>query len=347
MRDEILYKFYLEEKEKAEKLKRELEPQLAPIEAQIGEINKKISAAKNELAAIEKKKNSCRVLMANAEKEYVEEGLAYIQAKIRSERTGEKPIVQIDEDEKIIELYDKKQDVILAQQKEIAKYEESMEESKAAIAESKDELKPFKKEFKRISAPLKEAEDARDMWLSEYRSEHAKESNNTSFSYSGSSYSDSSSGSSFSSFVERDSYEKEQAEELKKQTEYARRQAEEARKQTELARRQMEESKRQAERAEREAANRRLEEERRRRQQEEAERREKQREKERAMLRETLKTYQGVVYFRGGRTEKTGTSNSRRLAESMAQQRYDHAMKIAINDNFKPTRYEVIEIYPW
>ena len=65
------------------------------------------------------------------------------------------------------------------------------------------------------------------------------------------------------------------------------------------------------------------------------------------MLREKMKTYQGVVYFKGGRSEKTATSNDRRLAESMAKQKFDQATRTAISDQFKPTRYEVIEVYPW
>ena len=69
--------------------------------------------------------------------------------------------------------------------------------------------------------------------------------------------------------------------------------------------------------------------------------------KEKEAQREQLKLYQGVVYFKSGRSETTGTSNSRRLAEQMAQQKFDRAMKIAVNDSFKPTRFEVIEVYPW
>ena len=53
--------------------------------------------------------------------------------------------------------------------------------------------------------------------------------------------------------------------------------------------------------------------------------------------------YYGIVYFKNGTTRTTGKSNSRQQAEKMARQLFDQAMRTAVSDFFKPTRYEVVE----
>ena len=54
--------------------------------------------------------------------------------------------------------------------------------------------------------------------------------------------------------------------------------------------------------------------------------------------------YKGIVYFRNGTYRETGMCSDRMMAERMAIQIYDQAMRMAISDFFKPTRYEVVEV---
>ena len=52
--------------------------------------------------------------------------------------------------------------------------------------------------------------------------------------------------------------------------------------------------------------------------------------------------YYGIIYFRNGTTRMTGKSNDRRQAERMAIYMFETAMRTAVSDYFKPTRYEVV-----
>ena len=52
--------------------------------------------------------------------------------------------------------------------------------------------------------------------------------------------------------------------------------------------------------------------------------------------------YYGIIYFRNGTTRTTGKTNSRQQAERMAIQAFETAMRTAVSDFFKPTRYEVV-----
>lgn len=54
-------------------------------------------------------------------------------------------------------------------------------------------------------------------------------------------------------------------------------------------------------------------------------------------------SYYGVVYFKNGRTEKTGFYNNAHSCERDTGRMFDHYMKTAISDYFKPSRYEVKE----
>ena len=56
-----------------------------------------------------------------------------------------------------------------------------------------------------------------------------------------------------------------------------------------------------------------------------------------------MKHYYGIIYFKNGVTRTTGKSNDRRQAELMAQYLFETAMKTAVNNFFKPLRYEVVE----
>lgn len=56
-----------------------------------------------------------------------------------------------------------------------------------------------------------------------------------------------------------------------------------------------------------------------------------------------MQQYYGVVYFKDGTSRKTGFCDNRQMAERMANQLYEQAMRTAINDHFKPTRFEVLE----
>ena len=55
-----------------------------------------------------------------------------------------------------------------------------------------------------------------------------------------------------------------------------------------------------------------------------------------------MQYYHGVIYFKNGSSQKTGSCSDRISAERLAQQMYDQAMRTAISDFFKPTRYEVV-----
>ena len=57
-----------------------------------------------------------------------------------------------------------------------------------------------------------------------------------------------------------------------------------------------------------------------------------------------MKRYVGVIYFRNGTTQRTGSCDSRMAAERLAIQYYEQAMRTAVSDFFKPTRYEVQEV---
>lgn len=357
--------------QKVMEIEKELEPQLAPLKAKIKDFDQKIINLKDDLDELERQRKSCRMHITNAEKTFSKDALAYMKEKIRKERTGQKPIVQIDEDETIIELNKKKIEVQQEYKKKIEDYKVKKASIKDIISQLNNEKQPIIDEKKRIEIPLNEAknlaykyrkekEEKEEMdrlyeLLSDDSIYQTEELNDYCFddeSDTDSYYEDSSSYSSpfydpfysSSSSYEQNKYAEEQAEYLRKQTEYARQQAEEARKQSELAKRQMEELRRQSERAEREARERRLEEAARRRQQEEAARIEQQRIKNEAWQKEhSMRFYHGVIYFYGGRTEKTGSSNNRQLAELFAQQRYKQAMEMATSDYFKPIRYEVVE----
>lgn len=343
---ELYYKLYLESLQNIKKLKKELAPQLEPLDSQIDELNKRIKEVENEIEEIYSRQNACRKRISDIKSRYTKDVLTYMQEKIRSERAGQKCVVQIDDDREIIEFTRNQDKMMQEQEKMLRECDEQVAGKKVVLFQFKSELKPIKEERKRIIRPLEEEKRSRDTWLwAHERTMNQKDEVTTfddsaSFSCSSASYTPSypSSGS-----YEQDRYAKEQTEELRKQTDYARQQADEARKQTELARRQAEESKRQVEKANREARERRLEEERRRRQQEEAERREIQRQKEEALRRERNRMYHGVIYFKNGTKQNSSPSNDRRLAEMSAQQMYDRAMRTAISDHFKPTRYEVVE----
>lgn len=55
-----------------------------------------------------------------------------------------------------------------------------------------------------------------------------------------------------------------------------------------------------------------------------------------------MQKYYGIIYFKNGNTQKTGYCSDRMAAERLAQQIFEQAMRTAISDFFKPTRYEVI-----
>ena len=54
-----------------------------------------------------------------------------------------------------------------------------------------------------------------------------------------------------------------------------------------------------------------------------------------------MESYYGVIYFKGGRTEKTGFYNSESSCERDTARLFEQYMRTAISDTFKPTRYEV------
>jgi len=53
--------------------------------------------------------------------------------------------------------------------------------------------------------------------------------------------------------------------------------------------------------------------------------------------------YVAVVWFRNGSKRESGSTDNRGQAERMGAQMYEQAMRSAVSDMFKPTRYEVVE----
>lgn len=53
--------------------------------------------------------------------------------------------------------------------------------------------------------------------------------------------------------------------------------------------------------------------------------------------------YVAVVWFKDGRKQESGIISDRAQAERLGAQMFEQAMRTAISDNFKPTRYEVVE----
>ena len=53
--------------------------------------------------------------------------------------------------------------------------------------------------------------------------------------------------------------------------------------------------------------------------------------------------YVAVVWFKDGRRQESGSTSDRPSAERLGAQMFEQAMRTAISDHFKPTRYEVVE----
>ena len=57
-----------------------------------------------------------------------------------------------------------------------------------------------------------------------------------------------------------------------------------------------------------------------------------------------METFYGVIYFKDGRKEETGNfsgAGAEQSCERATQQQFEIRLKTAINDHFKPSRYEV------
>ena len=53
--------------------------------------------------------------------------------------------------------------------------------------------------------------------------------------------------------------------------------------------------------------------------------------------------YVAVVWFKNGTKRESGSTDNRAYAETMGARMFEQAMKGAVSDIFKPTRYEVVE----
>ena len=312
-------------------LEKELKEDLEKLDAKISPLRIKITENKNEIKKIEETQEEYANECFEEQRKLRSDLLSYTKEKIRSERTGITPIVPIDEDVQVIELQKK---IKQNEQKQSTKSVD-LEAQKAPYLEQIDlleqQLELIKEERKIKAAPLEKAKAKKR----HYKKLADKELEQLAIEIMYSPSFEKPQSSSTESTKLRE-YEKIMAEEVselkatayetKKQTELAKQQAEEARKQTELAKKQMQQ-------AEREASALRMEAERQKRQQQEAARREANR----------IRYYRGVIYYRNGTTQKTGSSSDRKSAERMAQMKYDQDMKTAVSDWFKPTRYEVVE----
>ena len=178
---ELYYEFYLESLENIKKLKKELAPLLEPLEAQIDELNKKINYTEKELKEIKSQQKLCSKKITDIKSNHTKDILAYMQEKIRNERTGQKQIVQIDDDSEIIAIHKRKNDMLQEQEEMIKKYDEQAEAKKAYVSQMKSELKPILEKRDRVAKPLKKEEESRDTWLWAYKRDLEKEAEATSF----------------------------------------------------------------------------------------------------------------------------------------------------------------------
>ena len=56
-----------------------------------------------------------------------------------------------------------------------------------------------------------------------------------------------------------------------------------------------------------------------------------------------MKRYVAVVWFKNGTKKESGSTDDRARAERLGAQMFEQAMRYAVSDLFKPTRYEVVE----
>lgn len=54
-----------------------------------------------------------------------------------------------------------------------------------------------------------------------------------------------------------------------------------------------------------------------------------------------MESYYGVIYFKNGRTEKTGLYNNEQSCERDTCRLFEQYMRTITNDYFKPSRYDV------
>ena len=130
---DVYYDLYLKSIHEVEDIKKELEPQLAPLNSKINEINKNIKNIEVELKDLEKQQKSCRKKFADKNDAYKKDILAYMQDKIRSERIGKKTIVPLDEDGIIVELSKKIEISNRERDEALKEYNETMSSKKALI----------------------------------------------------------------------------------------------------------------------------------------------------------------------------------------------------------------------
>ena len=170
-----LYSQYLESLRKIEKLKEELAPKLAPWESQIDELNKNIKDREKELNGINERQYLCRRAKVDIKNEYTKEMLAYMQEKIRDERTGQKPIVQLDDDKKIIELVTMFDERTQEQEKALTEYDKQASAKESVISQLKSELKPIIAGRDRVAKPLEQEKSASENLYRAYERELDRE----------------------------------------------------------------------------------------------------------------------------------------------------------------------------
>lgn len=322
--------------------------EIVPLDNEISKAEKqiqKIKAQRDKRIAEEKE------CIPNIQKEYEKNVFQYLSKKIRDNRkantiAGE---IKLEDDESLVELNTQREESNNDIQKNIKKIYDDAQVKIAEIEESIKKLntklsrKISEKNFyeKLVERPKTSVEEP----SVSYSSSASSYSDDSAYSYSGtSSYysniSTSNDSQAFEDALRRDREERREhdcEEEKRRQREYDQRQKEEDRRRREDERRQQEEARKQAElarkQAEREEYARRMEVDRQRRQQEEAARREAHR----------IRYYHGIVYFKNGTTRRTGSTNVRQNAERMAADLYNQAMRTAVSDYSKPTRYEVVE----
>lgn len=317
---------------------KEASKKIDQLEEKMAVLHKKIEPKIKLLRDERKEKND---ELANRQEEFRKKAIKYLEEKIRCERKKKKNKIEsfLENDEVLKAMYDE----LEVLQRDCADFCEETDEKIQKLWLPYEKYQKEKKEQQAIS------EKYMDLWTSTWPKESSSSRDDSSLysldlpSYDSSSYSNTSTSNdsrAFEDALKRDRearWEHDREEEKRRQREYDQHQKEEDRRRRENERRQQEDARKQAElarkQAEREEYARRMEADRQRRQQEEAARREAHR----------IRYYHGIVYFKNGTTRRTGSTNVRQNAERMVADLYNQAMRTAVSDYSKPTRYEVVE----
>lgn len=244
------YKLYEEQKAKYEELSDKLKPKLEALSDKIEEIKEEMKPTKLKIGEYDALIHECRFNISVAQRSFNESVFSHLNEKLKNERLGKIAVVQIDDDEVIAELEEKKNIVINSEKDKIKVLEKKKESCQRELEKFKEKMKPYNNELNELKEKLNKERELRDEYEQKYQEQLAARVYSSLYTSSNSSsYSPYSSYSS-SSFYGQDNYAKVQADALRVQ-------ADEARKQTEIAQQQLREMQKQKIKAEEEERKRR------------------------------------------------------------------------------------------